>query len=885
MGRHPAFLVAHRVESGDLVLLALGLGLGVPMLLALPALLVGSVSLLAAGALTAAEVLVAAGIYWRHTAARSFATALSPALLLIPALFLFHSPASKLLQPPPQQFEPFTTVAGRSPVVLVIFDALSLFALVDPSDQIDPERYPHLAAFAEDATWFRNASSVAEKTDIAVPAILTGRYPERARLATFSEHRQNLFTLLAGHYQLEVDESVTHLCPKLLCEELELPQPRLQRMSGLARDLGLVYLHHLLPEPLRGPLPPVDQDWKGFGQLGEARDGEDRRGLVADTGWLFDRFLERIGLREERVLHFLHAPVPHPPWKYLPSGRSYGPFPDEEIYYPAGHAKGGWLDDPWLVAQGLQRYLLQVGYVDHLVGRLMARLRETGLYDEALIVVVADHGESFVPGSSSRISTPTTRSDILNVPMLIKRPGQRSAEVVDRNVETIDLLPTIADQLGIDLLEPVDGRSLFGSDKSERAHKLLFRVPIGEEGQGTPNRRFELPAQLPGRVESARRALVAGPFIPARVMGEVRARESDPAPASVAVALNGRIEATVHTFDPEGSGARFAAMLPESAFRQGANELEILILEDAGEAGSEPILVSTRAGPHDFYQIITDREGGAALLLSSTGRLLPILPGAIRGLLVENGLVLGGEARDLQRGDSAETALVFADGRFLSELPFVAAEARDEAEAGSGTTQRPRFRILIPYEHRARAEPPGLRVFALSRGRASELEYRSDFRWRDRGGPAKTTLRLEQDREGTWLAASTGARIALEPEPTRVSESTADGAAAPKYLSLDILSGADGATPLALLVFADGRFALTRAVQRSGVPQVGTEEDAGGPDTAAASYHYAVSIPKTLLQRLDSPRLRFAILSEDGKVREIAQPAAQSRPRHESSKD
>lgn len=414
MGRHPSFLVAHRVEGADLLLLAAALGLGIPLLLAFPAMLLGRFSLPAAGASLAAGACVAmeltllagaillpplhrvlpgeamapvvgaailgalcAATYWRHAPVRSFATALSPALLLFPALFLFHSPAAKLLEPQPREFEPITTLTGQSPVVLVIFDALSLYALVDDADRIDAERYPHLAAFAGEATWFRNATSVAEQTDIAVPAILTGRYPERTRLPTFDEHRQNLFTLLAGHYQLEAIESVTHLCPKRVCEELELPETGLRRATVLARDLSFIYLHHLLPQPLRGSLPPVDQDWRGFGERGgpgDAPDGKELRSRVADADWLFERFVERIGERHERVLHFLHAPVPHPPWKYLPSGRSYGPFPFEEIYYPVGHSYGGWTRDRRLVAQGLQRYLLQVGYVDHLVGRLVARL-------------------------------------------------------------------------------------------------------------------------------------------------------------------------------------------------------------------------------------------------------------------------------------------------------------------------------------------------------------------------------------------------------------------------------------------------------------------------------------------------------------------------------
>ena len=52
-------------------------------------------------------------------------------------------------------------------------------------------------------------------------------------------------------------------------------------------------------------------------------------------------------------------------------------------WYPAEY----WDDEPWLVLQGYQRYLLQVGFVDTLVGRVLRTLDEAGIYDRSLIVV------------------------------------------------------------------------------------------------------------------------------------------------------------------------------------------------------------------------------------------------------------------------------------------------------------------------------------------------------------------------------------------------------------------------------------------------------------------------------------------------------------------
>src|SRR4030095_13255148 len=91
-----------------------------------------------------------------------------------------------------------------------------------------------------------------------------------------------------------------------------------------------------------------------------------------------------------------------------------------------------------------QRHLAQVGYVDHLLGDLMKRLRQFGMYDNALVIVTSDHGASYREGRLRRQPQEGRNiSDILPVPLFVKLPGQKSGEVVDRFVETVDILPTI----------------------------------------------------------------------------------------------------------------------------------------------------------------------------------------------------------------------------------------------------------------------------------------------------------------------------------------------------------------------------------------------------------------------------------------------------------
>lgn len=110
-------------------------------------------------------------------------------------------------------------VGDPAPVVLVVLDEAPLASVLDADDRIDAEQFPNLAAFADDATWFRNTSGVSPTTPEAVPPILTGRYPEAVGLLpTVEEHPDSLFTLLAEEYDLHVQESVTALCPPDLCD-------------------------------------------------------------------------------------------------------------------------------------------------------------------------------------------------------------------------------------------------------------------------------------------------------------------------------------------------------------------------------------------------------------------------------------------------------------------------------------------------------------------------------------------------------------------------------------------------------------------------------------------------------------------------------------------
>jgi hypothetical protein len=183
---------------------------------------------------------------------------------------------------------------------------------------------------------------------------------------------------------------------------------------------------------------------------------------VRDAGVEFNSFSTRIGRhRAKPALDFLHVLAPHRPWARLPSGRPYAVEGDGGV--PASVRETLRLTKDRKVALALWRaHLLQLGYADRLIGRVIERLRRTGRYDRSLIVVAADHGVSFRPGQPLRDVTPANVDEIAPVPLFIKQPHGRNRGTDLAPAQTIDVLPTILDTIGARRPPGLGGVSLLG---------------------------------------------------------------------------------------------------------------------------------------------------------------------------------------------------------------------------------------------------------------------------------------------------------------------------------------------------------------------------------------------------------------------------------------
>lgn len=469
--------------------------------------------------------------------------------------------------------------ARRPDVVMLVLDEFPAGTLLGPDGRIDAVRYPNFARLAASSTWFPNASTVYDSTAKALPAILDARRPRKGIAPVFQDHPQNAFTMFGRMgYRVTAAESASTLCPRSVCRTPS-------RTGNITSNLN--------------------------------------RGRVER----FDKWVAKIERSSKPSFYFNHVLLPHVPWQYLPSGKLYRNGPRESI---RGLSSPAGFHDPGITRQNLQRHLLQAVFTDRLLGRLLDRLEKTGTYDDALVAVSSDHGIAFdLNVADRRLVTSRNIDEVAPTLFFVKAPGQRAARVNRAYARSIDLVPTIADLLDVRVPWRADGRSAFGPAARARRVVRMYKRPLdgtvsigaraferaraaavrrnnslfghGDDQPGLyglgPHRELlgrataEMTVRSGGGLSAAltqtselRSVKLGGPFIPSLVTGYVRGG-SRGAKRNVAIAVNGRIAGLGRSFYLKGSRDEgFASMVPESAFREGRNEVEVFAVERSGGA-------------------------------------------------------------------------------------------------------------------------------------------------------------------------------------------------------------------------------------------------------------------------------------------------------------
>jgi arylsulfatase A-like enzyme len=295
---------------------------------------------------------------------------------------------------------------------------LAIIYLVDTlrADHTTPYGYsrdttPELAAFSRDGVVFEQAISAASWTKPAVASIMTSLLPGR-------------------HRAVQLRDSL---------------DPGLVTLAEMVRAHGFTTGAAVANSVIYSAGTNFDQGFDFFAGLHGAGNRPSKvveAGPVVDSalGWLDER-------RGFPTFLYVHTMDPHVPYTPpAPFDRKYEPHPTPD--HPGQDPRYDFkepLDRDRLVAQ----YDGEIAYGDQEFGRFLRELKTRGLYDRALIVFVADHGEEF-EDHGKWLHGRSVFDELIRVPLIVKFPGRKDAgRRVAQQVQAVDLLPTVLEHFGL----------------------------------------------------------------------------------------------------------------------------------------------------------------------------------------------------------------------------------------------------------------------------------------------------------------------------------------------------------------------------------------------------------------------------------------------------
>lgn len=131
-----------------------------------------------------------------------------------------------------------------------------------------------------------------------------------------------------------------------------------------------------------------------------------------------------------------------------------------------------------------------IAYMDFHIGALIARLKESGLYENSLFIVTSDHGEAFGEKNFMTHGSSVYQNQVY-VPLVIRYPGGSRKGVIDTVTSGVDIMPTVLDTLGYEIPEYLQGISLmkveqegdrsvisesFSNRKHIETHRRFYRI-------------------------------------------------------------------------------------------------------------------------------------------------------------------------------------------------------------------------------------------------------------------------------------------------------------------------------------------------------------------------------------------------------------------------
>lgn len=330
-------------------------------------------------------------------------------------------------------------------VIVVLADTLRKHHLAAYGHE--RQNSPHISRLAAEGVVFNDPIAQGTWTKVSVPSILSATYPATHGIVSFNDRLSSVAVTLA--------------------EALQEAGFATWASSSVAFSGQLTNLH------------------QGVEVLHERASVDQPDGVSSSkTGRVFvDRlipWLERH--RDVPFFAFVHAMDPHSPYRPYPpydtvySDETAGSRYEEELDAVRAHIKDdllrrfGMPHRSEMEAAGLdiERYLehernwydASILGLDTEVGRILETLHRIGRDRNTIVALVSDHGEEFLEHDMHWHGL-TVYAEMIEVPLVLRWPaGMPGGVRVDGPVQTIDLMPTLLEALGLPIPETVQGRSL-----------------------------------------------------------------------------------------------------------------------------------------------------------------------------------------------------------------------------------------------------------------------------------------------------------------------------------------------------------------------------------------------------------------------------------------
>lgn len=184
------------------------------------------------------------------------------------------------------------------------------------------------------------------------------------------------------------------------------------------------------------------------------------------------RQLQRLSSGDKPFALFLSIGTPHDPWTPDNVPAAYlERFQDVEFHLPLNYLPDndphadGWArlskEEREALTDWMRVYYAMTANLDHNLGRLLAAVQSLGIEEDTIFVFTSDHGELF--GAHGRRAKNIFYEEAVRVPFLIRFPGVTApGTACDACLNTVDIMPTLLDLMGLPIPAEVEGMSIAG---------------------------------------------------------------------------------------------------------------------------------------------------------------------------------------------------------------------------------------------------------------------------------------------------------------------------------------------------------------------------------------------------------------------------------------